>query len=491
MPPDFIIFTVQEQKVVHTVKFELKSGQNKIMWNDSHPSDDTIYFFFNSKTNKSMLFSGSDKNILSNQTRKLIIKYRNLIKEMNKNISNDTRENASSDGFKLYIRKASCQKISNDQFNNLDIINMYKYSIVKLNTIVQPPRKMKAISLFSGAGGDTLGLKNAGVNVVGFVEFDEDAIASHLENFPETTLIGQDIRNIQNDQFDQYKNKIDVIFGGFPCQSFSSGGKKNPLDERGQLYKEFVRIADYVKPTIILGENVKGLLTRKNAEGGLFINEIISSFQAIGYSITYKLLKCEQFGVPQKRSRVFIVGVRTSVLNKKNISIDDIKLPETNGVIKNLRDVCGFSLESAIKIEKDKFLNIIPNNKIVVSLDDTSKPVGSPPTNLIKCYNEEKSHGLSFDTRKKATFSGIEDIDKPSHTILCTYNRMPRLFIPMRNRTGTYLRPFTVSELKQIQDFPINFTLCGSDNSKIKQIGNAVPPIVVTEIIKYLHRMLY
>jgi len=80
----------------------------------------------------------------------------------------------------------------------------------------------------------------------------------------------------------------------------------------------------------------------------------------------------------------------------------------------------------------------------------------------------KKKHGLSFDKRKKSTYSGIEDIDKQTHTILCTYNRMPRLFIPIKNSNGSYLRPFTIKELKQIQGFPINFKFHGNKMSKIK-----------------------
>ena len=87
-------------------------------------------------------------------------------------------------------------------------------------------------------------------------------------------------------------------------------------------------------------------------------------------------------------------------------------------------------------------------------------------------------------------FSGIEDLDSPTHTILCTYSRMPRLFIPLQNRLGIYLRAFSVNELQQIQGFPVTFIFKGTENSQIKQIGNAVPPVVITEIITYLLTLL-
>ena len=121
--------------------------------------------------------------------------------------------------------------------------------------------EITAISLFSGAGGDTLGMKYAGINVVGYVEYDSACIKTHELNFPNCKQIGKDITNITDSEFSKYK--VDVIFGGFPCQSFSQGGKKNASDERGFLYQEFVRAAKLIKPKVIIGENVQGLLKRK------------------------------------------------------------------------------------------------------------------------------------------------------------------------------------------------------------------------------------
>jgi len=149
---------------------------------------------------------------------------------------------------------------------------------------------MKAISLFSGAGGDTLGMKNAGIDVVGYVEFDKAAIETHSHNFPKCKLIGEDITKITDETFLAYKNIINIMFGGFPCVSFSHGGKKDPTDSRGFLYQEFVRAARLIKPDIIIGENVKGLLSRKTVDGELFLDVIIRDFENIGYIIPFYYL---------------------------------------------------------------------------------------------------------------------------------------------------------------------------------------------------------
>ena len=150
-----------------------------------------------------------------------------------------------------------------------------------------------------------------------------------------------------------------------------------------------------------------------------------------------------------------------------------------------IRDVCEFSLQDALLVEKQFIIDMIPNDKCIYS-NCVQKPSGKPPTNLIKCYNNDS---ISFKTRTRSTYSGIEDIDEPSHTILCTYARMPRLFIPMRNGNGLYLRPFTISELQQLQGFPKEFQFCGSYTSIIKQIGNAIPPGVVTTILSNLFEL--
>ena len=164
------------------------------------------------------------------------------------------------------------------------------------------------------------------------------------------------------------------------CQSFSHGGKKNPNDPRGQLYKEFVRATRIIKPKFILGENVKGILTRKNSDGGLFVDDIIKDFNDIGYQMTHKLIKCEKFGVPQQRSRVFFIGVNDDL----KLDIDTVDIPETNNQTNSIRDICEFSLINALKINKQKFLDIIPDDKVIESKCATLES-GTIPTNLLKC----------------------------------------------------------------------------------------------------------
>lgn len=329
---------------------------------------------------------------------------------------------------------------------------------------------MKAISLFSNLGGDTLGLELAGVSVVGFIEKDKHAISSHMANFPHSKLIKEDIYDVSLDDLKEYTN-IDILFGGFPCQSFSHAGKKRPDDARGHLYKEFARIAGILKPRFVIGENVKGILTRKKDDGTLILHDILDEFKEIGYDLQYKIINTSKFGVPQKRERVIFIGSLNT--NTPINIVDDINTSMT------LRDILEDSLENAIDITDSFIDSQIPLNKYK-SVNNVQVS-GKPPSNLIKCF---ESQSISFAKRSKPTYSCVEDIDGTSHTLLCTYSRMPRLFVPIQCDSRRYLRPYTIKEMLCIQGFPDDFIVCGKYNSQVVQIGNAIPPPVVKEIVK-------
>lgn len=335
---------------------------------------------------------------------------------------------------------------------------------------------MKAISLFSGAGGDTLGMIKAGIDVIGYVEMDKNAISTHETNFRECKCIGTDITKIDDQTFLEYKDNVDIIFGGFPCQSFSHGGKKKANDKRGFLYQEFVRCARLIKPKIIIGENVKGLLSRKTEEDDYFLDNIIKEFSDIGYNMKISVFNMKNYGIPQDRERILIYGIRSDLdlsFNLSNIEYGERKV---------ISDILENSLHNALKIEKKEIISLI-KDKDIYEISGDNKVCGSPPTNLVKCYN---SNELSFKKRSKSTYSCIVDRFDVSRTILSTYGRMPRLFLPVRNKREYYLRPFTVKELAQIQGFPESFEFCGNYLSQVTQIGNAIPPIFVEKVFKYI-----
>lgn len=354
---------------------------------------------------------------------------------------------------------------------------------------------MKAISLFAGMGGDTLGLEDAGVDVVAFSEFNADAAASHLSNFPDSLLIGDgDITKTTDEQLKDFEDQgIDIIFAGFPCQGFSHAGKKLSDDPRNTLFREFLRAARLIKPKVVIGENVKGLLSRKNVDGDLYIDIIKTEFEKLGYNVKFGLVKCEDHGVPQKRTRLFIVGT----LKDNGLTIESIKgapyISMDSEPSIGLRDFIEPTLENTVEIN----LDFIPKESIVVAKDIVS---GKPhPYTLLKMDRKETHYWngsayeyigktfdrlFSFGKRDSPIHCEVANIDKPTKTIICSYAHQPRILVPMSDGNKNYIRPFTINELKQIQSFPKDFKVCGNISSQIKQIGNAVPPKVCTKLIK-------
>ena len=351
---------------------------------------------------------------------------------------------------------------------------------------------MKAISLFSGMGGDSLGIVNSGLELVGYSEWEKEMKETHELNFTNTKLIGcGDITKTTDTQIVEYKDSVDLIFAGFPCQGFSHAGKKLPNDPRNTLFREFLRSTQLIKPKYIIGENVKGLLSRKNVNDIEYINIIESEFNKIGYDIYYKVYMCSKLniGVPQNRERLIIVGIRSDLKQKFEFP------PENKKKEGNLKNIVKFDMEGALKVEPEYLdfnFNDIPSECILSNLDNDESENNPHP--LLVQYakkrdytrnNVSRPHRLHFG--KRLDVGGeIIDIRKPINTIICSYAYCPRFFVPLRNKNGNFLRTLLPDELKQIQGFPKDYKLSGNKNKQIKQIGNAAPPPLIQMVIEQL-----
>lgn len=343
---------------------------------------------------------------------------------------------------------------------------------------------MKAISLFSGMGGDTLGLENAGIDVIAYSEKEKIFQKTHEANFPHSKLIGDgNILQTSDDEFLKYKGKIDLIFAGFPCQGFSQAGKKLPDDPRNTLFREFVRATKLINPDYIIGENVTGFISKKTESGELFIDVIKNEFELLGYTIYHEIMDCSYYGIPQNRKRVIIFGIKSD-LNQT------YSFPEKNKQNKNLKDIINFSMVGSIKINKEDFdMNNIPVECIIKNMDN-NECEQNPHSNL-KLLAKDKGYEYKGDIYSRRIHFGkrilvggeIIDIRKPINTIISSYGRCPRFFVPLQNKNGYYLRCLLPSELKQIQGFPKNYNICGNITKQIEQIGNAVPPPLIEQII--------
>ena len=369
-----------------------------------------------------------------------------------------------------------------------DLENRVKYLELQLNK----NEKLKALSLFSGMGGDSVGIVKAGLGLVAYSEWEQDMRNTHELNFPDTKLLGcGDITKTSDDEFLKYKDIVDLIFAGFPCQGFSNAGNKDPNDPRNSLFREFARSAELIKPKYVIGENVKGLLQRKTANGEEYMDIIESEFNKIGYDIYHKVYMCSKLdiGVPQNRERLIIVGVRQD-LNQKFV------FPEQNeNKSGNLKDIIKFTMEGALKIEPENLdfnFDDIPSECIITDMNNDEEG-SNPHPNLVQYATKrdyerlgiKRPHRLHFG-RRLDVGGEIIDIRKPINTIICSYAHCPRFFIPQKNKNGNYLRCLTPDELKQCQGFPADYQISGNTSKKIKQIGNAVPPPLIEMIVKEL-----
>ena len=361
---------------------------------------------------------------------------------------------------------------------------------------------MNAISLFSGCGGDTVGMTSAGFNVIAFNEFNKAAIESHKLNFPESKLLqdkSPDIIKVPDSVFEQYKNKVDLVFAGFPCQGFSRGGKRKSDDPRNQMYLQFVRVVKITKPKFFIGENVTGLTTMKSGpleSDPLVLEKIKKAFKDIGYDMTFQLVEANDFSVPQKRKRIILVGWKevvpfepTSFWASVN-SYNKKKLPKMRSFVTN-------TMEGAFEIPSKNVPEDFAKYALKVSQD--SEPTGTPhPYVVLKAGTSNETYKgkeykslLSCSKRGSPIHSEILDLDKPCKTIICTYDHQPRLLVGLRKPDGkSYCRILLADELKQIQGFPSDYKIYGNTKEKVTQIGNAVPPPIIEAVASSLKKWL-
>jgi len=345
-----------------------------------------------------------------------------------------------------------------------------------------------AISLFSGCGGDTLGMERAGFKVIAYSELKPTFAKSHDANFADSKRItdakgSSDITKIEDPQFVTYSGKADLIFAGFPCQGFSHAGKKETTDPRNQLYTHFVRATRLVRPLFIIGENVQGLErmpSGPNETDPMMIDIIKAAFEEIGYNLTYKVQEATTFGVPQKRKRVIIVGWDTNRIKKFNAAQFWINLAAEGAKMErtSMRNFVTASMEGAYLIPPA----LVPEGFATYALPVTADAVvAGTPHPYVKLKTD--SGLLSCTKRDSPIHSEIIDLDAPSKTIICTYDHQPRLLVGLRKPDGSaYVRMLLPDELKQIQGFPATYKLEGKQNEKIVQVGNAVPPPMIQAV---------
>jgi len=336
-----------------------------------------------------------------------------------------------------------------------------------------PLENYSVLELFAGAGGLAIGLEQSGIKCVALNEIDKWACKTLRENRPNWNVLEGDIKGFD---FTDYKNQVEIVTGGFPCQAFSYAGKKLGLeDARGTLFYEFARVVKEVNPLICVGENVKGLLSH---DKGKTLEGMISILDEIGYNVVpVQVLKAINYNVPQKRERLILVGIR------KDIEVE-YEYPTPYNVIYNLSDALKKGELYDSDVPKSNGSKYPEHKKQVLDLIPPKGYWRDLPLDVQKEYMG-KSFYLGGGKTGMARRIGW---DEPSLTLTCS---------PAQKQTERChpdeTRPFTVREYARIQTFPDDWNFAGSISQQYKQIGNAVPCNLGKElgysIVKFLNKI--
>lgn len=396
-----------------------------------------------------------------------------------------------------------------------------------------------AIDLFAGSGGFGLGFKMAGFSVPMSLELDAWACDTLRYNYPKMLVIQEDILNFNTSSSvtNICPSEPDIIIGGPPCQGFSIAGPaiKDPKDPRNSLFKNFAQWISFLEPKAFVMENVKGLLTRKNAEGKKVIDIITTTFAELGYFVEVWLLNAAEYGVPQTRERVFVVGNKTgkelgtprkthslNLLNKKGIQLSVFESVDILPAI-NLWDAISDlpPLEAREGEEEQNFI-LEAQNEYQYLMRNYSQTLYNHVAmehsqRLVERFKHIKWGESSSDApqehgaRKRNGNGDLSGINydqnnrrlhpyKPSHTIAASF--YANFIHPFQHRN------LTAREGARIQSFPDTYRFIGKKtvvshkllqreerfNEKFlcqyNQIGNAVPPLLAKSIALHLQEKL-
>lgn len=335
----------------------------------------------------------------------------------------------------------------------------------------------------------SIGAALAGISTSHCVEVDPNASATYGYNHPETTVLTQDIRTVTADTFITNDNPgpIEVVFGGPPCQGFSTSNQKTRTASNlaNWLFQEYVRLVDEINPNWVVFENVKGLV---ETEGGYFFREVKSAFSGLGYKVTSFVLNAADYGVPQRRERLFVVGSREghelTVPPKrpgKKITVRDAiaDLPSL-GIGASVdflpyatRPTSAFA-ERARSDLSECGNNFVTRNAPGVSIRYPYVPQGGNweniPASLMKNYKDRSRCHTGIYHRLR------EDV--PS--IVVGNFRKNMLIHPWEDRG------LSVREAARLQSFPDSYHFRGSIGFQQQQVGNAVPPLLAKALFEHI-----
>lgn len=339
------------------------------------------------------------------------------------------------------------------------------------------------IDLFSGCGGLSHGLEMAGHRCLLGVDANKEAIETFAANHHHAAVYLGDIKKLSEKKLRELTSgkTIDMVVGGPPCQGFSTVGKGEVGDVRNQLFKEFVRIVKHTRPKVILFENVTGMVAKKNEK---IMKQVFAHFERLGYNMDARVLSAEEFGVPEKRRRAIIMGVRggeclfpeithgkragTKIVTVRE-ALRNLKAP--NGQVYN-HDKKLAEIKNSADRERLKF---IPAGRGIRYQEDEKELL--PKKLQYKIDWDELREGRFRQTRlQRLPWNG------PAPTILTSRTSY---YHPEEPR---YLTP---REAAACQSFPNDFIFHGSQTAVFRQIGNAVPPLLARALGESVKRIRF
>lgn len=376
----------------------------------------------------------------------------------------------------------------------------------------------KAIDLFAGVGGLSLGLKMANIEPLIGIENDKSCIEALNYNFPSKIIIGKDIRNISKNEMLDYLGSIevDVLAGGPPCQGFSLIGLRDPNDERSRLVFEFIRFAKELQPKFIVMENVPGMLS---AQGGEFIKELINVFDEVGYNIRLpiKVLNAADYGVPQNRKRVFILGSRKDIkilpeyplptyMNIRENKVDIFlgNLPKTPTVLEAIGDLPNIDNYDHLVEDDEVLYEIEPVSEYAKIMrgyiDSHFSILDKNNWNSKICSGCRRTvHGEVLTNRFKNTKQGdtapVSRLYKliehdVANTLRAGTPRERGAYSAPRPIHPHFPRVVSVREGARLQSFPDWHRFHKTKWHGFRQVGNAVPPLLAMAVSKEIYKCL-
>lgn len=343
----------------------------------------------------------------------------------------------------------------------------------------------KIIDLFAGVGGLSLGFEMEGFNVVVANEYDPSIAKAYIKNRSNPNMIVEDITKLPIiETFGKYAGKVDVVVGGPPCQGFSQKGQRKTIhDPRNFLFKYYVDVVKNVRPRYFVMENVPNLLT---AEHSYFKKEVFELFESLGYGVDARVLCAADYGVPQNRNRAFIIGklhgnsIGFPKPLEKRVTIWDAisDLNYLNSGEGEEIQRYKLSPQSAYQEERRRNSQMLYNHVATNHSKTALERLKLIPPKGGKEY-------LPKEHLTKSIYSGTwtrMDADDISVTITTRFDTPS---------SGRFTHPFldraiTVREAARIQSFPDTFVFYGSKTSQMKQVGNAVPPLLAKAIAEYI-----